>query len=97
MGSGRMLFMVVERFEGNDMVPTYQKLKDAGRAMPEGLRYIDSWIAADFSACFQLMEADDPALFNEWQLMWRGVGMTVEVIPVSTSARIREVVAPYLD
>jgi hypothetical protein len=91
-----MLFMVVERFEDNDMVPIYQKLKDDGRVMPEGLRYIDSWIAADFSACFQLMEADDSALFNEWQLMWRGVGMTVEVIPVSSSTRIREAVAPFL-
>ncbi len=92
-----MLFMVVERFADNDMIPTYQRLKDAGRAMPGGLRYVDSWIAADFSACFQLMEADDPALLNEWQLMWRGVGMTCEVIPVSPSARLREVVAPYLD
>ncbi len=92
-----MLFMVIERFAGNDMVPTYRKLRYEGLMMPEGLRYVDSWIAADFSACFQLMDADDPALFNEWQLMWRGVGMTCEIIPVSPSTRIREMVAPYLD
>jgi hypothetical protein len=91
-----MLFMVVERFADNDMLPVYQRLKDGGRTMPEGLRYVDSWIAADFSACFQLMEADDPALFNTWLLMWRGLGMTCEVVPVSPSARIREAVAPYL-
>lgn len=91
-----MLFMVIERFEGNDMLPVYRKLRDDGRVMPEGLRYVDSWIAADFSACFQLMEADDPALFQAWLLEWRGLGMTAEVVPVVPSARTREVVAGFL-
>ncbi|MDJ0570397.1 MAG: DUF3303 family protein [Pleurocapsa sp. MO_192.B19] len=29
--------------------------------MPEGLKYLDSWISADFNRCFQLMECDDPS------------------------------------
>jgi hypothetical protein len=37
-----MLFMVIERFRDNDMVPVCKKLRDTGRMIPEGLRYIDS-------------------------------------------------------
>ena len=54
-----MLFMVIERFRDNDMIPVYEKLRDAGRMLPEGLRYVDSWVEPNFSRCFQLMECDD--------------------------------------
>ncbi|MBL8233489.1 MAG: DUF3303 family protein [Bryobacterales bacterium] len=63
-----MLFMVIERFQNNDMIPVYRKLRDAGRVMPEGLRYLDSWIEPNFSRCFQLMECEDARLFQEWVL-----------------------------
>ena len=33
---------------------------------PDGLVYVGSWIEANFDRCFQLMEADDPSLFDEW-------------------------------
>jgi hypothetical protein len=39
-----MLFMVIERFRDNDMVPIYQRLQESGRSLPEGLEYVDSWI-----------------------------------------------------
>ena len=39
-----MLFMVIERFKDNDMVPIYQRLEERGRQLPEGLRFVDSWI-----------------------------------------------------
>ncbi len=92
-----MRFMVIERFEGNDMLPVYRKLQGGGRTMPEGLSYIDSWIAADFSRCFQLMECDDPALLQGWLLEWRGLGMTAEIVPVVPSVETRAAVAPFLD
>ena len=38
-----MLFMVIERFAESDMLPVYRRLHEAGRGMPEGLRYLDSW------------------------------------------------------
>lgn len=65
--------------------------------LPEGLKYIDSWIEPSFSRCFQLMECDDLRLFQEWTLQWRGSGATIEIIPVVPSKDTREVVAPYLD
>ena len=92
-----MLFMVIERFRDNDMVPVYRKLRDDGRMLPEGLRYVDSWVEPNFSRCFQLMECDDLRLFQEWALRWRDAGVTIEIVPVVASAQTREVVAPHLD
>jgi hypothetical protein len=91
-----MLFMVIERFQDNDMIPVYRRVRDSGRALPEGLRYVDSWIEPNFSRCFQLMECDDARLLQEWVLQWRGVGVTFEFIPVVPSAQTREVVMPHL-
>jgi hypothetical protein len=92
-----MLFMIIERFRDNDMIPIYKRVRDQGRMLPEGLKYIDSWIEPNFSRCFQLMECDDLRLFQEWTLQWRGSGATFEIVPVVSSKETREVVAPYLD
>ena len=91
-----MLFMVIERFRDNDMVPIYQRLRDGGRMLPVGLRYIDSWVEPNFSRCFQLMECDDLRLFQEWLLQWKGFGVTIEIVPVVSSQETRVVVEPYL-
>ena len=92
-----MLFMVIERFEKNDMIPVYRRVRDGGRHLPEGLRYVDSWVEPNFSRCFQLMECDDLRLFQEWCLQWRGWGVELEIVPVVSSAETRAVVAPLLD
>jgi hypothetical protein len=92
-----MLFMVVERFRDNDMIPVYRRFRETGRMLPDGLKYIDSWIEPSFSRCFQLMECDDLRLLQQWTLQWRGCGATFEIVPVVTSAETREVVAPFLD
>lgn len=92
-----MLFMIVERFEKDDMLPVYRRLREGGRGLPEGLRYVDSWVEPNFSRCFQLMECDDLRLLQEWILGWRGAGVTFEIVPVVSSRETREVVAPFLD
>ena len=91
-----MLFMVIERFRDSDMAPIYQRLQDGGRALPEGLEYLDSWVEANFSRCFQLMRCDDLSLLQQWILGWRGAGVTFEVVPVLTSREAQAVVAPLL-
>ena len=91
-----MLFMIIETFRDNDMVPIYKRVRDEGRVIPEGLKYIDSWVEANFSRCFQLMECDNAKLLQEWILKWRGFGVSFEIVPVLTSKETREVVAPYL-
>lgn len=92
-----MLFMVIEHFKDNDMLPIYKRVRDEGRLLPEGLVYRDSWIEPNFSRCFQLMECSDLRLFQQWVLQWRGSGTTIEIVPVVSSKETREVVAPLLD
>jgi hypothetical protein len=92
-----MLFMIVETFKDNDMLPIYQQLKAAGRKLPDGLRYIDSWVEPNFARCFQLMETDDLRTIQSWVLSWRGSGASFEIVPVVSSAATREVVAPFVD
>ena len=92
-----MLFMVIERFKNRDAAAVYRRAKEKGRLLPDGLKYVDSWVEPNFSRCFQLMECDDLRLLQEWTLKWRGSGATFEIVPVVSSKETREVVAPYLD
>jgi hypothetical protein len=39
--------------------------------LPDGLVYIDSWLEANGDRCFQLMETNDPALFERWMDCWK--------------------------
>lgn len=84
-----MLFMVVERFKDCNPTPIYERLKTGGRSMPPGLRYVDSWIEANFDRCFQLMECDDIGLLMQWILQWRDL-VDFEVVPVSPSKDVRK-------
>ena len=92
-----MLFMVIETFKDNDMVPVYRKLRDGGRQIPEGLTYIDSWVEPNFARCFQLMACDDLKLLQQWVLGWRGMGVQFEIVPVLSSKDTRATVEPHLD
>ena len=46
-----MQLMVIEWFPQGDMVPIYQRLKDAGRGLPDGMEYRGSWVEAGFGRC----------------------------------------------
>ena len=92
-----MLFMIIERFQDNDMLPIYQRVRDEGGMFPEGLEYIDSWVEPNFSRCFQLMKCNDLRLLQEWILKWRGSGASFEIVPVVSSKETREVIEPLLD
>jgi hypothetical protein len=83
-----MLFMIIERFRDRDPSPVYARLRERGRSMPNGLRYVDSWVEANFDRCFQLMECEDPLLLQRWILQWRDL-MEFEVVPVSPSKAVR--------
>ena len=56
-----MLFMVIEKFKNQDGKAVYRKLSDSGRGLPDGLKFVSSYVSADLSRCFQLMEADHDA------------------------------------
>ena len=84
-----MLFMVIERFKDRDPSPIYARLREQGRGMPDGLRYVDSWVEANFDRCFQLMESEDALVLQQWVLQWRDL-VEFEIVPVSPSKSIRE-------
>jgi hypothetical protein len=91
-----MLFMVIETFRDDDMLPVYRRFREAGRGIPDGLNYVDSWVEPSFRRCFQLMECDDASLLQRWVLHWRGTGVRFEIVPVVPSAITRAAVEPLL-
>ena len=80
--------MVVERFTQGAR-PVYARAAEQGRMLPNGLRYLDSWIVDDgvYTTCFQLMETDDPALFQTWIDAWRDLA-EFEIHPVIDSTEV---------
>jgi hypothetical protein len=63
-------YMVIEHFEPGVQDKVYERFREKGRMLPAGLAYIDSWLEAQGGRCFQLMETDDPALFQQWTECW---------------------------
>jgi hypothetical protein len=90
-----MLFMVIERFKNRDAVAIYRRFREQGRMMPDGLRYVESWIESNFDRCFQLMECDDPRLFQQWIARWQDL-MDFEIIPVVPSGEVVDIITPML-
>jgi|SRR5215207_1894191 len=84
-----MLYMVIEHFHEGAQPEVYNRFREKGRMMPEGLNYVSSWIEPTFRRCFQVMEWDDPAVFAEWTSQWRDL-VEFEAIPVITSAEAQE-------
>ena len=79
-----MRYMVVETYL-HGARPVYERAAQRGRMLPEGLRYIESWIdAATLDRCFQLMETKDPRLFDAWIACWHDL-VDFAVVPVLSS------------
>ena len=78
------LFMVIERFRNADATPVYRRFRERGRMAPEGLNYISSWVTEDLAMCFQVMEAADRGLLEDWMSHWSDL-VEFEVHPVITS------------
>ncbi len=77
--------MVIERFKNRDAKAVYSRFKEKGRMMPDGLKYLGSCLQPNFDRCFQLMEYDDPHLFEQWLVHWRDLG-DYEIVHVVSSA-----------
>lgn len=65
-----MKYMVLETFRAGCKARIYERFRNKGRMLPDGLRYVDSWLEKDGDRCFQLMEADSPELFDQWTAGW---------------------------
>jgi hypothetical protein len=80
-----MLFMVIEHFKRGDPTPIGQRFKRDGRMLPVGVSYHASWIDSDGGRGFQLMEAADRELLDEWVQHWNDL-IDFEIIPVVVSS-----------
>ena len=79
-----MKYMVIEMFKPGSKEKVYARYEAKGRMLPDGLKYIDSWLTEDGTRCFQLMETDDSELFNLWIEKWSDL-VEFEIIPVLDS------------
>ena len=67
-------------------------MREGGRSLPDGLRYVDSWVRADLGGCFQLMDCEDAVLLQEWIAAWSDLS-DCDVVPVTTSRATQELMA----
>ena len=74
LGSGHkvqlMKYMVIESFKSGMSDAVYARFQAKGRMLPDDLEYLDSWVSADRTKCFQLMQTDGPGLFANWTALW---------------------------
>lgn len=76
-----MLFMVIEQFRDGRARPVYERFRERGRLAPEGVDYVNSWVTADLTQCYQVMRIDDRALLDQWITAWSDL-VDFELIPV---------------
>ena len=79
--------MVIERFFPGCKDRIYERFHQKGRMLPEGLAYVNSWLAKDGERCFQLMETDDPSLFRVWFEHWKDL-VAIEVVELGEKPKV---------
>ena len=89
------LYMVIEHFKNGDAAPVYRRFRDRGRMAPEGLGYVSSWVDERLERRYQIMEADERRLLDEWMANWNDLA-DFEVHAVITSKEAVERMAGLL-
>ena len=79
--------MVIERFRPGTRAAIYARLAERGRMLPDGVRFVDSWVEAPGGAdrCWQVMDCDDATLLDAWISRWTDL-VEFETVPVTSSA-----------
>ena len=72
-------YMMIETFLPGCKERIYERFHEKGRMLPEGLEYVASWLEKDGARCFQVMQTDDPALFEVWFKKWKDL-MAIEIV-----------------
>ena len=79
-----MLFMVIERIKDGCGRADGERFRLKGRMLPDNVTYHASWMTADGSRCFQLMEAPAQESLLPWSSRWDDL-VDFEIVPVMTS------------
>lgn len=78
-----MLFMVIEKFKGGNARAVYERFRERGRQMPEGVKFISSHVTADCTVCFQVMECGEVSMLQRWVSAWSDL-VEFTIYPVTT-------------
>ncbi len=84
-----MLFHVTEHYRDGDPRRVYERFREHGRMLPDGVEYVASWVTDDLRTCFQVMEADSREALDAWMDRWSDL-VDFEVAHVVTSAEAAE-------
>ncbi|TPM40481.1 DUF3303 family protein [Mesorhizobium sp. B2-3-4] len=87
-----MMFMIVENFPNGDAASVYRRFREKGRQCPDGLAFVESWVSADLTQCFQVMECNDVSLFQRWVAAWADL-IDFKVIPVTHGRDVAKAMA----
>jgi hypothetical protein len=82
-----MLFIVIEHFRAGSAPKAYQRFNERGRLASNGLKTLGSWVTADLSRCFQVVEADDASSIQRWVGNWVDL-IHFEILPVSVGGEV---------
>jgi hypothetical protein len=77
-------FMVVERYRAGNTVAVGARFREKGRMLPDGVKYVASWLAPAGDVCWQLMDAPHRAALDPWLRAWEDL-VEFEVTPVLPS------------
>ena len=84
-----MVYMIIEKFHLGKIKMLYERFDEKGPLLPNGVRYINSWIKEDISVCYQVMRSDSIEKIHEWVSHWNDLA-DFEVIPVINSDEAKE-------
>jgi hypothetical protein len=84
-----MLYMVIEHFHPGKVKELYRRFDEKGRMLPEGVKYINSWVNEEMTLCYQVMESDSVDKLHEWFKNWNDI-VDFKVIPVTSTAEAKQ-------
>jgi hypothetical protein len=84
-----MNYMVIEKYKVGKIKYVYRRFAEQGRLMSDDLHYVSSWISADLSICYQVMETENHESLQQWINNWKDL-IDFSVTPVITSQEARE-------
>ena len=90
-----MQFMVIETYRNQDAKTIYGRFRDKGRMLPEGLTFVASWVTADLSRCFVIMECEEVATLQRWVVEWSDLA-AFEILPVVAGSETAAALADAL-
>lgn len=86
-----MQYLIIEHFKKGKVLELYQRFEQRGRMLPDGVKYINSWVDKEVKTCYQIMESESLEKLLKWTENWNDLA-NFEIIRVLTSAEAKALV-----